>query len=270
MKKNKKIILLSVDMGSQVINKNLKYLKEQYINVGVSESNAISVAAGMASRGFIVYVYGISTFIFNRPRAQIRHDVIIGNNHINIIGSGVGLTYSQDGPSHHPVEDYTGLCSLPNSKLIIPFDEKSAELAVKETLNKKFSTFIKLDKGNTENKYLKYKNGFYYKIKNKKKWVITTGMEASSILNDKSYSDYSVGVLFASYKNNLNFIKKFIPKNSEIIVSDESFAIGGLYSYITTLLSLAKSYNVVNKCLNNKFIQKKYNRLSLRKKYAVI
>ena len=85
MKKNSKIILLSVDMGSQVVNKNIKYLKNQYINVGVSEANAISLAAGLSSRGYIPFVYGISSFIFNRPRAQIRHDAIIGNNKINII-----------------------------------------------------------------------------------------------------------------------------------------------------------------------------------------
>jgi len=93
MKDDKNTILLSVDMGSQIVNQNMDFIKNQYFNVGVSEANAISMAAGLSSRGNEVFVYGISTFIFNRPRAQIRHDSIIGNNPINIIGSGDGLTY---------------------------------------------------------------------------------------------------------------------------------------------------------------------------------
>ena len=60
MKKNSRILLLSVDMGSKVINDNIKNLKNQYINIGVSEANGISLAAGLASRGYIPFVYGIS------------------------------------------------------------------------------------------------------------------------------------------------------------------------------------------------------------------
>lgn len=270
MKKNKKIILLSVDMGSQVINANIRYLKNQYINVGVSEANSISLAAGLSSRGYIPYVYGISSFIFNRPRAQIRHDVIIANNNITIIGSGAGLTYSQDGPSHHAVEDYMALASFPNSKLIIPFDKKSSIRANKISIKKRTTNFIKLDKGNTLDLNFLYKDGFYFKLKNKKKWIFTTGMEVNTIINDKKYSGYSIGVLFETSKQNINFIKQFIDSKSKIVISDESFTMGGVYSYICTILSLANNKNIINKTLSNKFIQKKFDRKTLRKKYETV
>ena len=270
MKKNSRILLLSVDMGSQVINANIKNLKNQYINIGVSEANGISLAAGLASRGYIPFVYGISSFIFNRPRAQIRHDAIIANNNINIIGSGVGLTYSQDGPSHHSVEDYMALASFPNSKLIIPFDKSSSIKANKIALQNKTTNFIKLDKGITYNLNFEHKYGFYYKFRSKEKWIFTTGMEVNSIMNDKKYFDHSIAVLFSSSKDNLNFIKKFIKNDTKIVISDESFTIGGVYSYICTLLSIANNNNVINKTLNNKFVQKKYDRKILRKKYETI
>jgi len=270
MKKNSKIILLSVDMGSQVVNKNIKYLKNQYINVGVSEANAISLAAGLSSRGYIPFVYGISSFIFNRPRAQIRHDAIIGNNKINIIGSGTGLTYAQDGPSHHSVEDYMGLASLPNSSVIIPFDKKSSIKANKIALQSKSTNFIKIDKGNTTSFNFLYKDGFYFKLRNKKKWIFTTGIEVNTIINNKKYSDYSIAVLFSSSKHNINFIKKFTNKDTKIVISDESFTIGGVYSYICTLLALANKKNIINKTLKNKFVQKKFDRSTLRRKYEII
>ena len=81
-------ILLQYRYGLQSDKYNIKNLKNQYINIGVSEANGISLAAGLASRGYIPFVYGISSFIFNRPRAQIRHDAIIANNNINIIVRG--------------------------------------------------------------------------------------------------------------------------------------------------------------------------------------
>ena len=270
MKKNSRILLLSVDMGSKVINANIKNLKNQYINIGVSEANGISLAAGLASRGYIPFVYGISSFIFNRPRAQIRHDAIIANNNINIIGSGAGLTYSQDGPSHHPVEDYMALTSFPNSKLIIPFDKSSSIKANKIALQKKTTNFIKIDKGTTYNLNFEYKYGFYYKLRSKKKWIFTTGMEVNSIINNKKYFDYSIAVLFSSSKDNINFMKKLINNKTKIVISDESFTIGGVYSYICTLLSLANNRNIINKTLNNRFVQKKYDRKLLRKKYETI
>ncbi len=137
MKIDKKIIFLSVDMGSQTINQNYRFIKDRYFNVGVSESNAISVAAGLSRRGFKPFVYGISTFLFNRPRAQIRHDSVIGNAPINIIGSGNGLTYPQDGPSHHSVDDFMSLSSFPKSSLMIPFSKKSVEKIIGLCLKKK-------------------------------------------------------------------------------------------------------------------------------------
>jgi len=76
--------------------------------------------------------------------------------------------------------------------------------------------------------------------------------------------------LFSSSKHNLNFIKKLIGEGSKIVVSDESFTFGGVYSYICTLLSLANNKNIINKTLNNKFVQRKYNRETLRKKYEAI
>ena len=92
---------------------------------------------------------------------------------------------------------------------------------------------------------LEVKNGF-----------LLTGMEVNSIINNKKYFDYSIAVLFSSSKDNINFIKKFINSKTKIVISDESFTIGGVYSYICTLLSLANNRNIINKTLNNKFVQK--------------
>tara|TARA_B100001013_G_scaffold331569_1_gene247232 strand:- start:954 stop:1808 length:855 start_codon:yes stop_codon:yes gene_type:complete len=268
MKDNKNTILLSIDMGSQIVNQNMDFIKNQYFNVGVSEANAISMAVGLSSRGYEVFVYGISTFIFNRPRAQIRHDSIIGNNPINIIGSGDGLTYPQDGPSHHSVDDFVSLSSLPKSSLIIPFDKESVKKTFEICNEKNLTTFIKLDKGQVLDEQLNYNNGFYFKIKNKKQWVFTTGKESMNYIEEK-YKDHSIACLLATSPKNELFFKKYIDHNTKIIVDDETFTYGGLFSYLATIHAITLNNNIVNKTFNNEFIQEKYNRETLRNKYGI-
>jgi transketolase len=268
MRINKKIILLSVDMGSQIVNDNFKYIREQYFNIGVSEQNAISVAAGLSKRKFIPFVYGISTFIFNRPRAQIRHDSIIGNNPINIIGSGNGLTYPQDGPSHHSIDDFMALSSLPNSILAIPINKISVKKTLKNCLLSKKTNFIKLDKGQIFQQNFSYDNGFLYNLKNKKKWIITTGIQNFNKEFSQKYKDYSIGILvLTNAKENESFIKKYLQKFTDLVIHDETFTYGGLYSYISTILALKLSKNIRNSTMKNQFIQLKNNRNELRRLY---
>ena len=270
MKKDKKIILLSVDMGSQTINQNLRYIKDRYLNVGVSESNAISVAAGLSKRGFKPFVYGISTFLFNRPRAQIRHDAVIGNAPINLIGSGSGLTYPQDGPSHHSVDDFMALSSLPKSSLMIPFDKKSVKKIINNCIKKKTTNFIKLDKGKVLEKKFKYYKGFYFLLKNPKKWVISTGINISDTEISNKYKNYSLANLTITGPFNEDFIKKYINKYNKLVIYDETFTYGGLFSHISTILSIIDNKKIKNITFNNKFIQKKYDRKLLKKKYAAL
>jgi len=270
MKKDKKIVILSVDMGSQTINQNLRYIKDRYLNVGVSESNAISVAAGLSRRGFKPFVYGISTFLFNRPRAQIRHDAVIGNAPINLIGSGNGLTYPQDGPSHHSVDDFMALSSLPKSSLMIPFDKKSVKKIIDNCIKKKTTNFIKLDKGTVLTKKFKYYKGFYFLLKDPKKWVISTGVNISDAEISNKYKDYSLANLTITGSFNEDFIKKYINKYNKLVIYDETFTYGGLFSHISTMLSIINNKKIKNMTFNNMYIQKKYDRRLLKKKYGAI
>lgn len=270
MKSDKKIIILSVDMGSQTLNQNHKLIKDQYFNVGVSEANAISVAAGLSRRGFKPFVYGISTFLFNRPRAQIRHDSVIGNAPINIIGSGSGLTYPQDGPSHHSVDDFMALSSMPNSSLMIPFDKKSVKKTIEHCLKKKTTNFIKLEKGKILSTKFKYFNGFYYLIKDPKRWLISTGINISDPEVSNKYKDYSLANLAMTGTFNENFVKKYLRNYSKLTIYDETFTYGGLFSHIATILALVNNKKIKNRTFNNTYIQQKYDRRSLKKKYGLI
>ena len=62
IKKDKKIILITVDQGAHTLIKLKKNYPKNYINIGISEQNAFNVATGLAKRGFKPYVYLIAPF----------------------------------------------------------------------------------------------------------------------------------------------------------------------------------------------------------------
>jgi transketolase len=59
---NKKIILMVGDLGYSVIEDFQEKFPDRFYNAGISEQNMASMAAGLASDGFHVFIYSIANF----------------------------------------------------------------------------------------------------------------------------------------------------------------------------------------------------------------
>lgn len=119
---NKKIILLSGDIGNRLFDEFKKKCKEQFYNCGVAENNMVGVAAGLAKQGFIPYVYTITPFLVARSYEQIKLDVCYQNLNVKIIGTGAGLSYSRLGTTHHSLDDISLMKNIPNMNVVCPGD----------------------------------------------------------------------------------------------------------------------------------------------------
>ena len=75
-KTDKNIILISVDMGAPSLDIWRETLPNQFIAAGISEQNAINVAAGLANAGKKVYVYFMAAWVA-RCFEQIRYSCSI-------------------------------------------------------------------------------------------------------------------------------------------------------------------------------------------------
>ena len=96
----------------------------RFINAGVAEQNMVSLAAGMARSGLRPWAYSIAPFIYARPFEQIRNDVCLHNLPVVLVGNGGGYGYGVMGATHHAIEDYGVMLSLPNMRAFIPaFDD---------------------------------------------------------------------------------------------------------------------------------------------------
>lgn len=144
--KEKKIILLTADLGYSLFEYFAHRFPKQFINVGIAEATMMSVAAGLAKSGNIVFVYSIATFATLRPFEQIRNDICMPQLPVTIIGSGAGLSYSDAGPTHHATEDIAILRTLPNISIFAPSDPIEVHKLVKKTLKQKKPAYIRLGK----------------------------------------------------------------------------------------------------------------------------
>ena len=146
-KKDKNLFFVSADHGAWALADFKKELKNQYMNIGVSEQNMISFAAGMALNGKKIFLFTITPFITQRCLEQIKMDLCFPCLPVTIVGNGSSLTYSYHGTSHQAIEDIAMMRSLPNLKILNPCDNVSSREAVKIAYKSKQPVYIKLDKG---------------------------------------------------------------------------------------------------------------------------
>lgn len=120
--KNEKIIGITPAMPT---GSSLKYMMEAFpkraFDVGIAEQHAVTLAAGMATQGFVVYCAIYSTFL-QRAYDQLIHDVALQKLPVIFCLDRAGLV-GEDGATHHGVFDISYLRCIPNLTIAAPRDE---------------------------------------------------------------------------------------------------------------------------------------------------
>jgi len=122
-----RLVFLTGDLGFMALEPLQAALGEYFINAGVAEQNMMSVAAAMARQGIEAWAYSIAPFCYARPFEQIRNDITFHGLPVKLVGNGGGYGYGVQGPTHHAIEDYGVLLTLPGMSAYVPvFDEDLA------------------------------------------------------------------------------------------------------------------------------------------------
>ncbi|MFD2908323.1 1-deoxy-D-xylulose-5-phosphate synthase [Flavobacterium ardleyense] len=119
---NEKIIGITPAMPS---GSSMKYMMDAFpkraFDVGIAEQHAVTLAAGMATQGMVVFCTIYSTFI-QRAYDQVIHDVALQNLPVIFCVDRAGLV-GEDGATHHGVFDIAFLNCIPNLIIASPKDE---------------------------------------------------------------------------------------------------------------------------------------------------
>jgi len=95
---------------------------ERFIDMGISEMDMISTAAGLAAAGLVPFANSFAMFITAHCYDQIRIQICYPGLHAILVGSSGGLTQGPDGASHQSLEDLTLMRALPGMTVLAPAD----------------------------------------------------------------------------------------------------------------------------------------------------
>jgi transketolase len=140
------MMFLTGDLGFMALEPLRDRLGDRFLNCGISEQNMIGVAAGLAREGLEPWVYSIAPFCYARAFEQIRNDICLHQLPVHLLGNGGGYGYGVMGATHHALEDYGVLLTLPGMTVYAPaFNEDVA--AVVERAGATGPTYIRLGRG---------------------------------------------------------------------------------------------------------------------------
>ena len=120
--KNEKIIGITPAMPS---GSSMKFMMEalpkRAFDVGIAEQHAVTLSAGMATQGMMVFCNIYSTFL-QRAYDQVIHDVALQNLPVIFCLDRAGLV-GEDGATHQGVFDLAYLRCIPNMIVYAPLNE---------------------------------------------------------------------------------------------------------------------------------------------------
>ncbi len=125
------IVVLDADLSKSTKTDTFKKkFPERFINCGIAEANMMSVAAGLATTGKIVFASTFAMFAAGRAFEQIRNS--IGYPHLNVkIGAThAGISVGEDGATHQCNEDIGLMRTIPGMVILNPADDTEARKCV--------------------------------------------------------------------------------------------------------------------------------------------
>ncbi len=117
--------------GSTTTAKLGKADSKRLINVGIAEQNMIGVAAGLSLTDKVVFTGSFAVFGTGRVYDQIRNTVCYGKLNVKIAPTHAGISVGADGGSHQMIEDIALMRVLPNMRVLVPADYRSAKAAIR-------------------------------------------------------------------------------------------------------------------------------------------
>lgn len=130
-RQNEKVVILDGDLSSTTYTKGVRLeFPERFYNIGIAESNMISIAAGLASCGYIPFASSLASFILANGYDQLRISVAIANLNVKVLGSHGGITLGKDGATAMAPEDLALVGTLPTFVILVPGDPASMHKAV--------------------------------------------------------------------------------------------------------------------------------------------
>jgi transketolase len=123
---------------------------DRLLNLGIAEANLVSVAAGLAIAGKLVFASTYAAFLPGRCLDQIRNAICYPNLNVKLVVSHAGLTVGADGASHQQNEDFSVMRAIPNMKVLAPGDAVAVKHLTKLVARSQGPFYMRLARPSSE------------------------------------------------------------------------------------------------------------------------
>lgn len=240
-----------------------KKFPERFFDCGIAEGNMVSMAAGLASTGKVVFASSFAMFATGRAYEQIRNSVGYPALNVKIAASHGGITVGEDGATHQCLEDIALMRNIPGMVVCVPSDVVEAKAAVRAAIEYQGPVYLRLGRNAVpvinDNDDYKFELGKGIVLKEGKDLtliatgiVVESAMEAAKKLEAEGVS---VEVI------NMHTIKPLdeelvvasAKKTGKVVTVEEHSVIGGLGSAVCDTLCRYNPVPVLKIGVQDKF-----------------
>lgn len=223
-----------------------KAFPDRAFNVGIAESNMVSVAGGLAAAGKTPVVASFACFLLCNAYDQIRMSIAFPDMNVKLVGSHSGISIGEDGPSQMGIEDVAMACTFPGMVVMVPADGPSTTKATEAMLEHKGPTYLRTGRAKTP---IIYPDGCDFQIG--KAIQVRDGKDATIIANGLMLP-IALDAAAALEKEGIKVrvldmhtvkpldeaaIVKAAKETGRIVVAEEHLMAGGLGSAVATVLA---------------------------------
>lgn len=244
---NKNIVVLDADLSCSTQTQIFaKEFPERFFDMGISEQDMMTTAAGLSCTGKIPFVSTFAVFASGRAWEQVRNTICYSNLNVKIAATHGGITVGEDGASHQALEDISLMRSIPNMVVVVPADEKETIEAIKFAADYKGPVYIRIARANLPDVFDET-----YKFDYRKATVMQSGTDVTIVTNGETLVEVLDCAKMLSEKGisaeviNVPVVKpldgetilKSAQKTNRVITVENHSIIGGLGGAVCEYLS---------------------------------
>ena len=219
---------------------------ERHFNCGIAEGNMMSIAAGLAAAGTIVFASSFAMFAVCRAYEQIRNSVAYSQLNVKIAATHAGISVGEDGASHQCLEDIALMRTIPGMTVMCPADDVEGRWAVKAAIEHEGPVYIRFGRAAVP---VVFEEGHQFEIgkgailrEGKDFTIIANGlcvasaMEAAQML-EKDGIDAEVINMCTVKPLDDELVVRSASKTGKVVTVEEHSIVGGLGGAVAECLS---------------------------------
>lgn len=218
---------------------------KRFIEVGVAESNAAGIAAGLAKSGKVVVMATFSCFSPAQNFNTIKQSICYNQANVILVGSHAGLMSTDLGATHQTLEDIALTSTLPNLSVYAPLDAIETEKIMSSLVSDPHPSYVRLTRGESPSIFPIHKSfspaHSHILSQGSKITLLGYGPALSQYLDIFNLHPLWHGLIevinISSIKPlDQNTIFKSVDKTNNLIVLEDHQKIGGLGQIVSALL----------------------------------